>query len=92
MTPWRLFPSSADRRTAARSRLVQVPPRSPAGVGIEGRNRWARNHVIIDDYFIWDGGARAAHDYLPETKGTERIERIATARYGGVCYFSKRTN
>jgi O-methyltransferase len=29
--------------------------------------------VIIDDYFVWEGCARAVHDYLSTTKAPERI-------------------
>jgi O-methyltransferase len=47
--------------------------------------------VIVDDYFFWDGCARAVHDYLSETKGSERIERATTLR-GHVCYFTRRAN
>jgi len=40
--------------------------------------------VLIDDYYTWDGCARAVHDYL---SGHERCERIASE--GGVCFIKK---
>jgi hypothetical protein len=39
--------------------------------------------VLVDDYFYWEGCARALHDYLAETKSTMRIRQSALA---GVCY------
>jgi O-methyltransferase len=41
--------------------------------------------IIIDDYFTWDGCARAVHDYLSRTQAIERIE-------GGdnLCFMIKR--
>jgi len=39
---------------------------------------------LIDDYYTWDGCARAVHDYL---SGHERCERIASE--GGVCFIKK---
>jgi hypothetical protein len=41
--------------------------------------------IIIDDYFTWDGCARAVHDYLSRTRAVERIE-------GGsnLCFMIKR--
>lgn len=41
--------------------------------------------VIIDDYFVWEGCARAVHDYLSETKSPERIRSTAHA----VAYLEK---
>jgi hypothetical protein len=41
--------------------------------------------VLIDDYYTWDGCARAVHDYLSSHKLTDRIERSE-----GVCYMVKR--
>lgn len=29
--------------------------------------------VIIDDYFVWEGCARAVHDYLSSTRAPERV-------------------
>ena len=37
--------------------------------------------IIIDDYFTWDGCAKALHDYLSEHKLSERIRSSK-----GVCY------
>jgi O-methyltransferase len=31
--------------------------------------------VLVDDYYVWDGCARALHDYLAGTKSTMRIQR-----------------
>jgi O-methyltransferase len=39
--------------------------------------------VLVDDYYYWDGCARALHDYLAETKSTMRIRRSGV---GGSCY------
>lgn len=39
--------------------------------------------ILVDDYFDWEGCARALHDYLSETKSTMRI-RISGL--GGTCY------
>ena len=39
--------------------------------------------VLVDDYYQWDGCARALHDYLAETKSTMRIRRSGV---GGTCY------
>ena len=39
--------------------------------------------ILVDDYFFWDGCARALHDYLAETKSTLRIRQSSLA---GVCY------
>lgn len=38
--------------------------------------------VLVDDYYHWDGCARALHDYLAETKSTMRIRQ---SRFGS-CY------
>lgn len=40
--------------------------------------------IIIDDYYTWDGCAKAVHDYLSQHKGTERIRS-----HHGVCYIIK---
>ena len=42
--------------------------------------------VIVDDYFAWDGCARAVHDYLSEHSRCERIETV-----DGVCVMRKRS-
>lgn len=39
--------------------------------------------ILVDDYFDWDGCARALHDYLGETKSTMRIRQ---SQLGGICY------
>ncbi len=39
--------------------------------------------ILVDDYFHWDGCARALHDYLSETKSTMRIQ---SSRFCGICY------
>lgn len=41
--------------------------------------------IILDDYFSWDGCARALHDYLSANQCAERIEK-----WGNVCYLVKR--
>jgi O-methyltransferase len=41
--------------------------------------------IIIDDYFTWDGCARAVHDYLSRTRAVERIEGE-----DNVCFMIKR--
>ena len=41
--------------------------------------------IILDDYYTWDGCARAVHDYLSQTGAIERIES-----FGGVCFIRKR--
>lgn len=40
--------------------------------------------VVIDDYYTWDGCARAVHDYLSATSSTERIRNE-----GSTCYIEK---
>ncbi len=42
--------------------------------------------IILDDYYTWDGCARAVHDYLSEQKSADRIEK-----WRGVCYLIKRS-
>lgn len=44
--------------------------------------------IIIDDYYAWDGCARAVHDYL---SANMRTERIRTSK-GGICYIIKNVN
>ena len=39
--------------------------------------------ILVDDYFDWEGCARALHDYLGETKSTMRIRQSG---FGGICY------
>jgi hypothetical protein len=41
--------------------------------------------ILIDDYYTWDGCARAVHDYLSKHKLIERIER-----FEGACFMVKR--
>jgi O-methyltransferase len=41
--------------------------------------------IIIDDYYAWDGCARALHDYLSAQGSIDRIEK-----WRGVCYLIKR--
>jgi O-methyltransferase len=43
--------------------------------------------VILDDYYAWDGCARALHDYLSAHKCVDRIEQWR----GDVCYLIKRS-
>lgn len=38
--------------------------------------------VIIDDYYTWDGCARAVHDYLSKVQASERLEQTR----GSVAY------
>jgi len=40
--------------------------------------------IIVDDYYIWDGCARAVHDFLSRRQATERIRQRGT-----VCYLTK---
>ena len=40
--------------------------------------------ILIDDYYAWDGCARALHDYLSETKSTMRIHQGTF----GTCYLT----
>jgi O-methyltransferase len=52
-------------------------------------DRVARNGmIIIDDYYTWDGCARAVHDFLSERKATERIQSLN----GSVCYLLKKSD
>jgi O-methyltransferase len=43
-------------------------------------------YVVIDDYFSWDGCAKAVHDFLSEQKTASRIY----TSMGGVCYIIKK--
>jgi len=40
--------------------------------------------IIVDDYYAWDGCARAVHDFLSRRQATERIRQRGT-----VCYLIK---
>jgi len=40
--------------------------------------------IVIDDYFAWEGCAKAVHDYLSRTGSNDRI-----VTYGGVCYIMR---
>jgi O-methyltransferase len=40
--------------------------------------------IILDDYYTWDGCARALHDFLSSNKAVERIQSR-----GGVCFLKK---
>jgi len=42
--------------------------------------------IIIDDYYVWDGCAKATHDYLSKNK---RAKRIVQA-YSSGCYLIKK--
>ena len=33
--------------------------------------------VVIDDYYAWDGGARAVHDYISSTDAACRIQSLS---------------
>ena len=41
--------------------------------------------VIIDDYYAWDGCARAVHDFLARTASTSRLRQSGA----GVCFIIK---
>jgi O-methyltransferase len=41
--------------------------------------------IIVDDYFVWDGCARAIHDFLSYNKLRDRIQQFDN----GVCYLVK---
>jgi len=42
--------------------------------------------ILIDDYYYWDGCAKAIHEFLTLKKATERIRQ---GRLGGVAYIRK---
>lgn len=42
--------------------------------------------ILIDDYYAWDGCARAVHDFLSERRATERIRQ---GPIGGIAYIIK---
>jgi O-methyltransferase len=44
--------------------------------------------MLIDDYYTWDGCARAVHDYLSREQAAERIEKTS----GGVAYIVRRSD
>ena len=44
-----------------------------------------RGLIIVDDYYAWDGCAKAIHDYLASRQATERIRS-----HKGVCYLERR--
>ena len=41
--------------------------------------------VLIDDYYVWDGCARAVHEYLSQHPGQDRIQQTPA----GVAYIHK---
>jgi O-methyltransferase len=41
--------------------------------------------VIVDDYYTWDGCARAVHDFLSKTRSPCRLRQSAE----GICFFIK---
>jgi len=43
--------------------------------------------IIIDDYYAWDGCARAVHDYLSIHKSVDRIDS-----WRNICYIIKRSS
>jgi O-methyltransferase len=43
--------------------------------------------IIIDDYYAWDGCARAVHDYLSEIKSPSRLRQWNN----GVAYLIKKS-
>jgi hypothetical protein len=60
----------ADWYQSVRSCLVNLVPKlAPGGI------------VIMDDYFTWDGCAKAVHEFLAETQSTARV----TTPYEGLC-------
>lgn len=42
--------------------------------------------IIVDDYFAWDGCARAIHEFLSHNKLTDRIQQFDN----GICYLVKK--
>jgi O-methyltransferase len=44
--------------------------------------------IIMDDYYVWDGCAKAVHDFLSARKSADRISQWDNT----VCYFRKRAN
>jgi hypothetical protein len=36
--------------------------------------------VIVDDYLVWDGCARAVHDFLSRRRARERIRQFRSGR------------
>jgi hypothetical protein len=41
--------------------------------------------VILDDYYTWDGCARALHDFLSKHSALDRIQSV-----GPICFLVKR--
>lgn len=41
--------------------------------------------IIVDDYYMWDGCAKAIHDYLSQNNCVERVHQF----YNNVCYLIK---
>jgi hypothetical protein len=41
--------------------------------------------IVIDDYYMWDGCARAVHEYLGKQKSSDRIKEA----YSTGCYIHK---
>lgn len=41
--------------------------------------------IIVDDYFVWEGCARAVHDFLSKRQASERLRTLG----GSVCYMVK---
>jgi O-methyltransferase len=42
--------------------------------------------ILLDDYYTWDGCARALHDFLSRRSAVERIQGL-----GAVCFLEKRS-
>jgi hypothetical protein len=42
--------------------------------------------IILDDYYYWDGTAKAVHDFL---SNNNLIERIRQEQHGGYAYLIK---
>jgi O-methyltransferase len=43
--------------------------------------------ILIDDYYAWDGCARAVHEFLTTMRATERVQQ---GRIGGTAYIQRR--
>jgi hypothetical protein len=46
--------------------------------------------VLLDDYFAWDGCARAVHDFLSANDHAYRLHEIGDQRLGAAAWFVKR--
>jgi len=46
--------------------------------------------VILDDYYAWDGAARAVHDYLSQNNRAYRIRQIGAESFPVGAWFIKR--